>query len=437
MWFPVGVVLTSLIVAVGIATFTAMTVAGIAVAVLSWATWSRPVLAVLWVGAMPIATVVAETVALDVRIPLVLVALLGLARRGFAPITAYSPAVLFGVFGFIALQFLQGILQYDGAYGRVAVQLAIAHAAIFLLGASLYRHSSSCDLAAAFLALLLVFVFTSLPSQVAALGDAYRHAEYIPRGSGALAAPGGPNLVGTLAGTFLIASLHPRLRFQSLGTVSVRTTQLAGVVVLFLSYSRRAWVGVVVAVVFLAVAGANKHRLRVGGAALAAAFGLALLTVASPVIGRDLAQRLSTYEYGVTVRQVELDVLSGVSAQELLIGRGPGASIQYDYASDAMVAIHNSYVAAFVDYGAISLLLLMLASGFAVLHGSSRWGPRSWFAPRAALLLILITGIAGEMFLYSSSSSVFWLLLGLSSARSDGAPETAWAQAVGHRRWHQ
>jgi hypothetical protein len=401
---------------------TAQTVVSVAIVVgvaFLIAVWRRPTCSIAALAIFPLLLGSDLGGGLVIRVAAAIAVSLALLRlwqrrrrsKGLSWLTLFAGAAL-------AVQALGALRQTSAGY----TQAVLAGVGLSLLGLALGieigKIASRGDkahfrvLGWAILTCLAVTSITAIPSQLTALEAVKRSSTYIPRGSGLLDTPGGPNILGVLLMALLLLSLGMVQRVGRNSGLRHTLIRLLGTGALFFTYSRRAWSGFLVGGMFFLTQSRSMRARQVIILALAT-LGLVATLMTSAVVSADLEERFETIDYGVTARATEYDRLSDLSALEWVVGKGPGSNLTYDAGAGADAALHSSYLVLIVDFGLLGLLPVICATLLAgIKAGRSRY-QTPLLSAGACVLAIAIASLFGEMIVYGVVGPLFWFAIGV------------------------
>jgi hypothetical protein len=383
-------------------------------------TWSRPMWSFSVLALFPLALGAAPTDRLAVRVGaavLVLLALIRLRVQVNATGSARS-ALVPACWAAFAVQVVGAIRPAESGYSQAVLAAVCLSALGFLLGTAVHGRivSSNSSRFGPIVFVSLVFVsVTALPSQLEALGQVTRSSVYIPRGSGLLDTPGGPNILGSLLVALQLLGMGVIPRNRGAHRWMYGCAGLVSSLAIFLSYSRRAWCGLLVGGAYFLTHAVTMRRRQVVFVVLAAAAVVGVLTT-STVISADLRERFDTIDYGVTARTSEYEHLADLPLSQWAVGEGPGSSITFDPTSGVNAALHSSYLVLVVDYGLLGFLPFALAIALAVRQSVRDREQVHCVAAGACIIALAIASLFGEMIVYGVLGPLMWFAIGILAA---------------------
>ena len=405
-----------------------LVVGGIALALV----WGRPMWSFAALALFPLALGEESSGRLAVRVAAASLALLALVRlrvqiRGTRSKSSLLVPACWAAF---AAQAIGALRPIESGYSQ-AVLAAVGLSALgFLLGTAVHKRIVSSNSSSRFgnivMMTLLVASVTALPSQLEALGEVARSSVYIPRGSGLLDTPGGPNILGGLLVGLLLLSLGVVPRIRPVHPWAYSCVGLVSTIVIFLSYSRRAWSGLLLGGAFFLTQAVTMRRRQAILIVVAAATVVGALTT-STVISTDLKERFDTIDYGVNARTSEYERLTELPLGQWVVGKGPGSSISYDPTTQSNAALHSSYLVLIVDYGLLGFIPFTLAILLAIRQSVRNRERLHCVAAGACVIALATASVFGEMLVYGVLGPLFWFAIGIlaasnsrKSARDDG-----------------
>ncbi|MFB3897366.1 MAG: O-antigen ligase family protein [bacterium] len=200
------------------------------------------------------------------------------------------------------------------------------------------------------------------------------------------------------------------------------TLLLTGINLLF-TFSRRAWLGVIMATLFVGIL-SNKTKiiLRLGVIVLV---GLLIAALVQPLALSALWSRISTFDpSNITIKERldEWNILITRIYESNLLGLGLGTlgpvSVYYNVPGATLT--HNSYLLVFIEMGIFGLLTLLWLLATILYFGIKLYRDIKVKESRAIILGILtglisliISAVGGVTFVIFPLTLYFWLFVGL------------------------
>lgn len=238
------------------------------------------------------------------------------------------------------------------------------------------------------------------------------------RASGIFTLVGGPNLAGVycalLCVIHLAQVLDPKVGRMRIPCALVGVVCLLG---LLATVSRRALLALVAAVAVVAFTrwGLSKGVIAASVAAIAMYFAAPILL--SPFLG-SFEGRFASFQEDRAYRATEYALLVDASRVGQVFGGGIDSGRYYfiqPATPTAFIPVHNSLLFVAIAFGALGLILLLVPVTQALARGytAAKAHPNSaLLAGLGALVVVLVSSVAGEMFILGPFMVTFWFAVG-------------------------
>lgn len=245
----------------------------------------------------------------------------------------------------------------------------------------------------------------------------------VQRSFGFFSTAGGPNLAGVFCAIAFALNLA-LLAGVARGKSRVMPAISAGIcaAAVLATLSRRALLAAAIVVVIAFIARATTRRNLVTGSLLIISLGLFYGSIVSPALA-NLELRFSRTGEDREYRQGEIAFFREGTWSEKLWGGGiENGRIAFPGPDGGVVSlpVHNSFLFVALAFGLLGATWLTLYVG-AVVYGGFRHRIHErdgrGYASVMVLVVIVVAGLFGEMFILGSFASAFWVAIGTLASR--------------------